>query len=252
MFATVAKGHAAAGKTPADQAALTDYWTNMLTLAADAQVDSTARKQLANYEAQLTQAAQASGNTQAMDTFMQNLATAQREVSQMAGFTISGVTGTILADGSVVKTFQASGVQFRDSSLFGTLGGTTRTAAIDSQYYVAPNGPTLQQVAGFAQDQIAKVWTAKGAVTPDYSIESLLSGATEGKIVSGILDAVFGTGVEGAVQATTGGKAAIVSDGAGGTVGVPNIHIFMNIISIFLFGGVSALLSNFLGCRLIL
>lgn len=123
MISTVAKGIAAAnGKTPADQAKLADYWTNMLTLAAGAKVDAQAQTQLTQYEIQLVQAAQASGNSQALDTFMQNLKIAQNAINQMSGYTISGTTGAIVADGSTVKTFQSTSAQFNDSTLFGTPG----------------------------------------------------------------------------------------------------------------------------------
>ncbi|WP_279613407.1 hemagglutinin repeat-containing protein [Burkholderia sp. BCC0405] len=214
MISTVAKSIAAAnGKTPVDQATLADYWTNMLTLAAGAKVDAQAQSQLTQYEIQLVQAAQASGNSQALDTFMQNLKIAQNAINQMSGYTISGASGAIVADGSTVKTFQSTSAQFNDSTLFGTPGGTThalapgqtpQTAGIGSQYYVDPNGPTNQQVAGFAHDLIQQAATPSGAVTPVYPIENIALGWAAGKIVSGVLDAVLGKEAAAGVQALPG------------------------------------------------
>jgi len=202
LISTVAKGIAAAnGKTPADQATLTDYWTNMLTLAAGAKVDAQAQSQLTQYEIQLVQAAQASGNSQAFDTFMQNLKIAQNAINQMSGYTISGTTGAIVADGSTVKTFQSTSAQFKDSTLFGTPGGTAhalapgqtpQTAGIGSQYYVDPNGPTPQQVAGFAQDQIAKAGTSRDAIAPEHTAEDFIIATMGGGLATGAVKAIAG------------------------------------------------------------
>ncbi|WP_319001439.1 hemagglutinin repeat-containing protein [Burkholderia sp. AU39826] len=202
MISTVAKGIAAAnGKTPADQAKLADYWTNMLTLAAGAKVDAQAQTQLTQYEIQLVQAAQASGNSQALDTFMQNLKIAQNAINQMSGYTISGTTGAIVADGSTVKTFQSTSAQFNDSTLFGTPGGTAhalasgqtpQTAGIGSQYYVDPNGPTNQQVAGFAQDQIAKAGTSRDAIAPEHTAEDFIIATMGGGLATGAVKAIAG------------------------------------------------------------
>jgi filamentous hemagglutinin len=197
------------GGTEADQQTLTDYWTNMLTLAAGAQVDAQAAQQLGQYEAQLQQ----SGNTQAYQAFMTNLGVAQDEIQKMSGYAIVGTSGPIVADGSVVKTFQSSSSQYNDSSLFGTPGGTAlglvqgqtpASAGIDPQYYMAPNGPTSQQVAAFAHDLIQRAATQNGAVTPVYPLENVAFGWAAGKIVSGVLDAVFGTEVAGGAQALPG------------------------------------------------
>ncbi|WP_080492923.1 hemagglutinin repeat-containing protein [Burkholderia ubonensis] len=202
MISTVAKGIATAnGKTPADQAKLADYWTNMLTLAAGAKVDAQAQTLLTQYEIQLVQAAQASGNSQALDTFMQNLKIAQNAINQMSGYTISGTTGAIVADGSTVKTFQSTSAQFNDSTLFGTPGGTAhalapgqtpQTAGIGSQYYVDPNGPTNQQVAGFAQDQITKAGTSRDAIAPEHTAEDLIAITMGGGLATGAVKAIAG------------------------------------------------------------
>ncbi|WP_080433649.1 hemagglutinin repeat-containing protein [Burkholderia ubonensis] len=202
MISTVAKGIATAnGKTPADQATLADYWTNMLTLAAGAKVDAQAQTQLTQYEIQLVQAAQASGNSQALDTFMQNLKIAQNAINQMSGYTISGTTGAIVADGSTVKTFQSTSAQFNDSTLFGTPGGTAhalapgqtpQTAGIGSQYYVDPNGPTNQQVAGFAQDQVTKAGTSRDAIAPEHTAEDFIAATMGGGLAMGAVKAIAG------------------------------------------------------------
>ena len=52
-------------KSPDDVAKIEAYWNNVLTLVADADVDSQAAQQLSSQLSQMQQAAQASGNTQA-------------------------------------------------------------------------------------------------------------------------------------------------------------------------------------------
>nr|WP_235513426.1 hemagglutinin repeat-containing protein [Burkholderia pseudomallei] len=226
MISTVAKGIAAAnGKTPADQATLADYWTNMLTLAAGAKVDATAQTQLMNYESQLAQAALASGNTQALATFMQNLQIAQNAINQMSGYTISGTTGPLVADGSPVKTFQSTNAQFKDSSLLGTPGGTPQTAGIDSQYYASPNGPSPQQVVGFAQDQITKAGTSRDAIAPEHTAEDFIAATMGGGLATGAVKAIVGR-VIGAIADVAASKSLSALEGA--TPAVPTASGFVN------------------------
>lgn len=169
----------AQGQNPDDIAKIEAYWTNVLTLVASADVDSQAHQQLGMELAQMAQAAQASGNTQAYQQFAQSVQVAQGIIQGMAGQTIVGSGGAIVADDGVLKTFQATGSQFNDASLFGTPGGTKlglamgetpASAGIGSQYYIAPNGPTSQQINGFANDVLQQLGTANGSVAPVYPV----------------------------------------------------------------------------------
>jgi filamentous hemagglutinin len=201
---------ASQAQNPADQAQIAAYWNNMLTLVANADVDAQSQQQLNQTVTQMTQAAQASGNYQALQTFQQNLATAQQIVQGMAGQSITNSGGPVVADDGVLKTFQATGSQYNDSSLFGTPGGTKvglasgetpASVGIGPQYYGAPNGPTNQQVNAFANDLLQQAATPNGAVTPVYPAESVVLGNMAGKIAAGALGAVFGSGAESATQA---------------------------------------------------
>jgi hypothetical protein len=128
----------------------------------------------------------------------------------MAGQSITNSGGPVVADDGVLKTFQATGSQYNDSSLFGTPGGTKvglasgetpASVGIGPQYYGAPNGPTNQQVNAFANDLLQQAATPNGAVTPVYPAESVVLGNMAGKIAAGALGAVFGSGAESATQA---------------------------------------------------
>ncbi|ORT83449.1 hypothetical protein B7G54_24330 [Burkholderia puraquae] len=206
------------GKTAADQAKIAQYWTDMLTLVANADVDAQGQQQLNQTIAQLTQAAQASGNYQALLTFQQNLTTAQQIIKGMSGQTITGAGGPIVADDGVLKTFQATGSQFNDSSLFGTPGGTKTglaigetpsSAGVGSQYYVAPNGPTNQQLSAFTNDLVQQAGTPNGAATPAYPLETVVLGNMAGKVVAGALGAIFGDTAETVAAAVSKPSAAV-------------------------------------------
>lgn len=203
-------------KNPDDVAKIEAYWTNVLTMVADADVDSQARQQLGSQLNQMAQAAQASGNTQAYQQFVQALQTAQQAIQGMAGQTITGNGGPIVADDGLLKTFQATGSQFKDSSLFGTPGGTKlglamgetpASVGIGSQYYIAPNGPTNQQVNGFANDILQQIGTANGSVTLVYPLENVVLGGAGGKIVSGVLGKLFGAAATDGAQLLAGATA---------------------------------------------
>jgi filamentous hemagglutinin len=149
---------ASQAQSPADQAQISAYWSNLLTLAANADVDAQGQQLLSQTISEMTQAAQASGNYQDLRTFQQNLATAQGLIHDMSGQTINYAGSPIVADGQALTTFQSTASQFNDSSLFGTLGGTKiglvpgeipASVGIGSQYYIPPNGPTNQQVSAF-------------------------------------------------------------------------------------------------------
>ena len=193
-------------KNPDDVAKIEAYWTNVLTMVADADVDSQARQQLGSQLNQMAQAAQASGNTQAYQQFVQALQTAQQAIQGMAGQTITGNGGPIVADDGLLTTFQATGSQFKDSSLFGTPGGTRlglaigetpASVGIGSQYYIAPNGPTNQQVNGFANDVLQQIGTPNGSVTPVYPVTDVVLGSMAGGLTSGAIRAIVGQFVAG-------------------------------------------------------
>ncbi|WP_080436265.1 hemagglutinin repeat-containing protein [Burkholderia ubonensis] len=200
MIATVAKGHAAAGKTSADQAKLTDYWTNMLTLAASAQVDAAANKELSNYVSNLANSAAASGNTQILTTFLENLATAQKEIGLMSGIPIYGTTGPIVADGSPVKTFQSTSAQYNDKLLFDSSTGTAQalapgqtpnSARIGSKDYdkaVATN----QQVTSFMDDLLQRAGAKNGSVTSVHPVADAVISTMVGGAAVGAARAIIG------------------------------------------------------------
>jgi filamentous hemagglutinin len=188
-------------KNPEDVAKLEEYWTNVLTLVANADVDSQARQQLGSQLSQMAQAAQASGNTQAYQQFVEALQAAQQAIQGMAGQTITSNGGPIVADDGLLKTFQSTGSQFKDSSLFGTPGGTRLGLAIgetpasigiDSQYYIAPNGPTNQQLSGFANDVLQQIGTANGSVTPVHPAEDVVLASMAGGLTSGAIKSIVG------------------------------------------------------------
>ncbi|MEX3922020.1 hemagglutinin repeat-containing protein [Paraburkholderia sp. BR10872] len=206
----------AQAQNPDDVAKIEAYWTNVLTLVASADVDSQARQQLGSQLNQMAQAAQASGNTQAFQQFVQALQTAQQAIQGMAGQTITSNGGPIVADDGLLKTFQATGSQFKDSSLFGTPGGTSlglaigetpASAGIGPQYYIAPNGPTNQQVNGFANDILQEIGTPNGVATPVYPLENLVLGGAGGKIASSVLGKLFGAAATDGAQALAGATA---------------------------------------------
>ncbi|PTB16750.1 hypothetical protein C9I57_31830 [Trinickia symbiotica] len=180
-------------------------------------MDSQARQQLGAELAQMAQAAQASGNTQAYQQFVQSLQTAQGIIQGMAGQSITSNGSPIVADDGLLKTFQATGSQFNDSSLFGTPGGTSlglamgetpASVGIAPDYYIAPNGPTNQQVNGFANDILQQVGTPNGSVTPVYPAESVLLGSMVGGLVSGALGEFLGPAEGTAQTVTTSGPSA--------------------------------------------
>ncbi|MDQ7979577.1 hypothetical protein QYH69_20235 [Paraburkholderia sp. SARCC-3016] len=193
-------------QNPADQQKLADYWTNMLTIVADADVDSQARTQLEQYVGQLmqaAQAAQASGNNQDLQYFLGQLSVAQGYIQQTAAQPITDGNDPIVADDGVLKTFQPTGSQFTDSSLFGTPGGTSTglaigetpsSAGIGNPFYTDPNGPTNQQLAGFESDLLESMGIPNGAITPAYPIENIVLQGVAGKAASAVLDYVLGIG----------------------------------------------------------
>ena len=153
----------------------------------------------------------------------------------MAGQTITSNGGPIVADDGVLKTFQATGSQYKDSSLFGTPGGTRlglaigetpQSVGIGSQYYIAPNGPTNQQLAGFVADLTQQAATPNGVAPPFTGVEQLIAGVMSGGLASGAIKGIVGRLVAGGVETvseattTTGGMTGVL-DGAGGDVGAP-------------------------------
>ena len=209
----------------ADATKIEEYWTNMMTLVANADIDAQSRQQLAQQLTQMGQAAQVSGNVQAFQQFVADLDTAQQYIKGMAGQTIVSGGGPIVADDGLLKTFQATGSQFNDSTLFGTPGGTKlglalgetpASVGIGPQYYIAPNGPTDQQINGFANDVLQQIGTANGSVTPVYPLENGALGWAGGKIVSGVLGKIFG-GAAGETMpaASTGPVSAPATSAAG-------------------------------------
>jgi filamentous hemagglutinin len=192
---------ASQGQNPADQAQITTSWNNLLTLAVNADVDAQGQQQLSQTASQMTLAPQASGNYQDLQTFQQNLATALSIIQGMSGRTITHAGGPIVADDEMLKTLQPTGSQYNDSSLFGTPGGTKiglatgqtpASVSIGAQFYIAPSGPTNQQVSGFVSDLIQQAAAPNGAVTPVYSVESAVLGNMASKVAWGALDAVLG------------------------------------------------------------
>jgi filamentous hemagglutinin len=213
-----------------DATKIEEYWTNMMTLVANADIDAQARQQLAQQLTQMGQAAQVSGNVQAFQQFVADLNTAQQYIKGMAGQTIVSGGAPIVADDGLLKTFQATGSQFNDSTLFGTPGGTRlglaigetpASVGIGSQYYIAPNGPTDQQVKAFADDVLQQIGTPNGAATPVYPLENAALGWAGGKIVSGVLGKLFGGTMDGAETAAPVGDLRGGMDGAGGDLVPP-------------------------------
>jgi adhesin HecA-like repeat protein len=118
------KAHSVAAsmaQKPEDQPKIEKYWTSMLTIAAEAQVDAEARKNLDNYVTKLAQAAQLSGNDAELQGFLGSLAQAQQYVQQMSGEVIVGTTGKpIVLYGDTLKAFQATTAQYQDPYLLGS------------------------------------------------------------------------------------------------------------------------------------
>ncbi|MES2047884.1 MAG: cysteine peptidase family C39 domain-containing protein, partial [Pseudomonadota bacterium] len=111
-------------QSPADAAKIEAYWYSMLSLAADVKVDSQAAKNLNTYLANLSAAAQKSGNDQTAEQFVASFAKASAYVQQMAGQSILDKNSQpIVADGTAVKTFVSTSAQSNDQYLFG--GGIT-------------------------------------------------------------------------------------------------------------------------------
>ena len=186
----------------------------MLTLAANAQVDTQAQQQLTQYEAQLTQAAQQSGNYQPLNTFMQNLQTAQGIVQGMAGQTLVGTTGNpIVADGSAVKSFQSTTAQANDTGLLGNgpLGGVDTKTALGPGNTLATvgwqptgNGTVQQQIQSMEQNSLQQASAPKDAVTPVYAAEQLGIAYMTGGLTSGALAAITDGALIGAGSAADG------------------------------------------------
>ncbi|CAG9241132.1 tRNA nuclease CdiA-2 [Burkholderia diffusa] len=214
LISSVAKGMAAKlGQTTADQTTLTSYWTDMLTLAAAAQVDANAQNQLTSYEAQLANAANASGNPQVYSKFMQDLGIAQDAIARMSGTTIWGTTGPIVADGSTVKTFQSTTAQYNDSNLFNTPAGTAQalapgqtphTAGMTQQSY-ATAGAINQQVSVLKDQLLANAAAPKEGVTPVYPVETAIVADMTGGLVGGLAKEATGVVLGGtkALQAAS-------------------------------------------------
>ena len=209
----------------ADATKIEEYWTNMMTLVANADVDAQARQQLAQDVTQMGQAAQSSGNVQAFQKFLADLDTAQQYIKGMAGQTIVSGGTPIVADDGLLKTFQATGSQYKDSSLFGTPGGTKlglaigetpASAGISSQYYIAPNGPTNQQLAAFSHDIIEQTATPNGSAIPLYPLEDAALGWAGGKIVSGVLGKIFGGAAGDTMQTASTGPVSAPATNASG------------------------------------
>ena len=191
---------ASIGQNPADQATIAQYWNSMLTLAANADVDTQAQQQLTQYKAQLTQAAQLSGNYQPLDTFTQNLQTAEGIVQSMRGQTLVGTTGNpIVADGSVVNSFQSTTAQANDTGLFGggPLGGMDTKTALGPgntlatvNWDYAGNGTVQQQILAMEQNSLQQTSAPKDAVTPVYPVEQLGLAYMTGGLTSGAIEAI--------------------------------------------------------------
>lgn len=167
---------------PADVPTIEAYWTNMLTLVASADVDQQAAQQLGQVLAQLK--AQTDDPSVYQST-VAALNAAQSAIQSMAGQTITDNRGqTIVADDGVLKTFTTTGAQYKDTSLFGTPGGTNTALAIGetaasvgigSQFYIAPNGPTNQLLSGYLVDLIQRAATSPNAITPHTGVEQAIT-----------------------------------------------------------------------------
>ncbi len=218
MIATVAKGIAAKiGKTPADQASQTTYWTDMLTLAAGAQVDATAQTQLTSYEAQLAAVANASGNSDVYNKFMQDLGVAQQAVARMSGTPIWGTTGPIVADGGTVKTFQSTTAQYNDSNLFNSATGTAQalatgqtphTAGMSQQSYATASAIN-QQVSMLTDKLLANAAAPKEGATPVYPVETVIVTDMGGGLAAGAAKAVIGKVLGTAADSAVNSLAAL-------------------------------------------
>lgn len=193
---------AALGQNPADQAKITQYWNAMLTLAASAMVDAQAQQQLSAYVAQLTQAAQASGNYQVLQSFQQNLAQAQQIVQGMSGQPVLGTTGNpIIADGSVVKSFQSTTAQYQDTNILGNgpVGGMATVRGLGPGNTPGtvgwqPSGVDSvlrQQISQLQSDTLQRASTPNGAATPVYPVEEVFIGGAAAKVATGVLGAVL-------------------------------------------------------------
>lgn len=190
---------ASIGQNPADQATIAQYWNSMLTLAANADVDTQGQQQLTQYEAQLTQAAALSGNSQPLNTFIQDIQTAQGIVQSMQRQTLVGTTGNpIVADGSVVKSFQSTTAQANDTALLGNgpLGGVDTKNALGAGNTLATvgwqytgNGTVQQQIQSMAQNSLQQASAPTDAVTPVYP-EKLGLAYMSGGLASGALEAI--------------------------------------------------------------
>ncbi|QYD71072.1 hemagglutinin repeat-containing protein [Paraburkholderia edwinii] len=185
-------------QNPQDQATIAQYWNSMLTVAASADVDTQAAQQLNAYVDQLTQAAQASGNYAPLDRFLSDLNIAQQTVQSMAGQPLYGTTGNpIVADGSVVSSFQSTPAQASDTTLFanGPLGslnqfGPGNTLATTGWQPIG-NATVQQQIQWLEQSTLQQASTLNGSVSPTYPLENIALGGMAGKIVSGVLGAIF-------------------------------------------------------------
>jgi filamentous hemagglutinin len=188
---------ASIAQNPQDQATIAQYWNAMLTVAASAAVDTQAAQQLNTYINQLAAAAQASGNYAPLNLFLADLGTAQRDVSSMAGQALIGTTGVpIVADGSVVKSFQATAAQANDHLLFanGPLGsmyqfgpGNTPTT---TGWDPSRSDPVQQRIQTLEQNTLELASARNGAATPVYDVEQYIVGAIAGGLTAGAIDAI--------------------------------------------------------------
>jgi hypothetical protein len=157
-----------------DRTKATNYWFDLLSSEALAIVDTKARDVRESYLAQIsaTRAPGLEGQLNA-DRYLQDAGIARQIVASMSGDILLGSDGKpITADGSVLRSFQATERQFTDTQLFLTK---------DSATLIAEFGSLEKASAAGAKDSSLenRVSTA-GRIVREYNLLTGFSASTEG------------------------------------------------------------------------
>jgi hypothetical protein len=171
-----------------DRTKATNYWFDLLSSEALAIVDTKARDVRESYLAQIsaTRAPGLEGQLNA-DRYLQDAGIARQIVASMSGDILLGSDGKpITADGSVLRSFQATERQFTDTQLFLARDRTTLTTQFDNPKAGVSadagdssleNRVTAAGRLAREEAQLAKLKTSTEGVTRVYPELDVLAGA---------------------------------------------------------------------------
>ncbi len=181
-------------KNSGDVASLEQYWSNILTLQADAMVDQKSAQQLDQTLTQLKNSADPS----VYQTTVASLSTAKGLLFGMAGQAIPDVNGKpIIADGGALKTFQSTDAQYKDSGLFQTPEATIAALRPAGETPGSARAPwnsygDSSDLKAFTDALQERASSPNGSVQPAYPIETAVLGNQAGKIVADVISTVVG------------------------------------------------------------